>query len=289
MSLPIVNVATVHYLSDRWIDLQLHYLTRHVEDPCRVWTCLEGVAPEFAARFHFASDSPRGPHAQKLNFLAERILGSAGDDEVIVFLDGDAFPTAPLSQPLKEILTKYPLVAIRRDENFGETYPSAAFCATTVGFWRSIAGDWRKGPPTPMHGPAPGGRLLLALERAQIEWLPLLRYNAVGRASHPVLFGVYGTDPWGPLIYHHGAGFREPFTRWDQDKLPTWPNGQQPTRRSVAGVLHQYRRSKWKRVRERVIRANERLSQAQFEAIDGTDDFWARRGHRPRGRRMLLP
>src|SRR5690606_6250043 len=41
-------------------------------------------------------------------------------------------------------------------------------------------------------------------------WKRLLRTNT--RNPHPLFFGVYGNPP---LIYHHGAGFRPPFSSRD--------------------------------------------------------------------------
>src|SRR4051812_39439082 len=47
----VIHVVTVHYQSDQWIDVQLEYLARHLQEPYQVWANLEGVAPEHDAKF----------------------------------------------------------------------------------------------------------------------------------------------------------------------------------------------------------------------------------------------
>ena len=37
------------------------------------------------------------------------------------------------------------LLAVKRLENNGDIQPHSLFCATTVGFWRQINGDWNYG------------------------------------------------------------------------------------------------------------------------------------------------
>ena len=83
-------------------------------------------------------------HPEKLDYLSNRIGEEATPDDILIFLDGDAFPIADIS-PIIAQLSEYPLVAVRRDENFGDQQPHPCFCITTVGFWQSIAGSWASG------------------------------------------------------------------------------------------------------------------------------------------------
>lgn len=217
----MIHFATVHFVDDRWVDVQLRHLSRNLSDPYRVYTCVNGHrVARHADRFHFAHKR-RGwrDHGEKLNFLADQIATEAADDDTIVFMDGDAFPVAPIEAPLEELLAEAPLVAIRRDEN-EDTYPHPSFCAARVGFWKELGGDWREDPTTGMDV---GGRVLRRLEERGVEWKPLLRANE--RELHPVLFGLYGDERHGPLVYHHGAGFRggHPVTR--ADLRWAWDNG----------------------------------------------------------------
>jgi hypothetical protein len=210
----MIYFATVHYMDDRWIDVQLRHLRRHVRDPYAVYACLTGPkVVRQADRFDFWHRRRNwSDHGEQLTFLAEKIAGEAADDDVLVFIDGDAFPIAPLDSALRELLDESPLAAIRRDEN-EDTFPHPSFCATTVGFWRELGADWRDDLRT--SGVDVGGRLERRLAERGVRWKPLLRMNA--KDLHPILFGVYGDQELGPLVYHHGAGFRgsHPITRAD--------------------------------------------------------------------------
>jgi hypothetical protein len=202
----VINIATVHWQTAKWIDPQLHYLARALGDtPYRVFAALNGIDDdETEARFHFAADL-EGGHASKLNQLASIIAEDAAPTDVLIFLDGDAFPVRALDPWVEETLVSFPLMAVRRDENLGDCQPHPLFCATTVGFWQHIEGDWRSGGTwinTAGREVADvGGNLLVRLRESGIEWLPLLRTNTAN--PHPVWFGIYDHR-----IYHHGAGFQ---------------------------------------------------------------------------------
>lgn len=198
----MIRVLTVHWRSDAWIDVQRRYLERFVAADFAVYAALEGVDPAWFPTFHFAADLA-GSHPEKLDQLAEIADRDADDDDLLVFLDGDAFPIAPLSE---SALGGRALAAVRRDEDLGECYPHPSFCVTTSGFWRELGSTWVPGPivHNSRHEPITdvGCTLLLDLERAGVSWAPILRSNRTD--LHPLWFGVYGD-----LVYHHGAGFRE--------------------------------------------------------------------------------
>jgi hypothetical protein len=201
----VINIATVHWQTPKWIDAQLHYVERAFDVPYRIFASLNGIDdPAQGKRFHFAADM-EGSHASKLNQLADIIAESSDPSDILIFLDGDAFPVRPLMPWLSEILARVDLTAIRRDENLGDMQPHPSFCATTVGFWKDIGGDWLPGGTwvnsAGREVADTGGNLLYALRERQIDWLPLLRTNT--HNPHPVWFGLYDHR-----IYHHGAGFQ---------------------------------------------------------------------------------
>jgi hypothetical protein len=152
-------------------------------------------------------------HGEKLNSLSNYILKSeVHDSEYLIFCDGDAFPVSDLDTYLHEKLSSYPLIAIQRKEKFGDCQPHPSFCATTVKFWREIRGDWRKGYAWQNEKKTltdTGGNLLYQLQKERIMWYPIHRSNRVN--YHRILFGMYDD-----VIYHQGAGFREPIE--DTDK-----------------------------------------------------------------------
>jgi hypothetical protein len=129
----------------------------------------------------------------------------ASDEDLLMFLDGDAFPIADPMPFLSAALARAPLVAVRRAENADEPQPHPCFCVTTVGTWRRLPGDWTAGPTWPgAHGRPTtdvGGNLLRRLELSKTPWVPMLRSNRTN--LDPLYFGIYED-----IVYHHGAGFR---------------------------------------------------------------------------------
>jgi hypothetical protein len=200
----VLNIATVHHGSPRWIEIQTSHLREHISVPYRTWSSLEGIDSSYATHFDRIIDQ-KGSHAGKLNHLAIEISREASDDDLLMFLDGDAFPIADPMGLVTDALSRAPLLAVRRVENLGEPQPHPCFCVTTVGVWRSLPGDWSAGPTWPGPGGRPrtdvGANLLRALELSGTPWIELLRSNK--RNLDPVYFAVYGD-----VIYHHGAGFR---------------------------------------------------------------------------------
>jgi len=201
----VLHVITVHYRSPQWIEIQTRYLREHVSVPYQTWTSLEGIDPSYAVHFDRVFEQ-RGRHPGKLNHLALEVAAEAAEDDLLMFLDGDAFPIADPMPLIEEALARAPLVAVRRAENVEDPQPHPCFCVTTVATWRSLPGDWSGGytwsgvdgrPVTDV-----GANLLRALELSATPWVPLLRSNPM--SLDPLFFAIYGD-----IVYHHGAGFRE--------------------------------------------------------------------------------
>lgn len=202
----MIYIATVHWKDDRWIELQQRFLKTHVQAPYKVYAWLTGIPRVHYAKFDFVRDEGDPSHAEKLNILAQDILrDSTSDSDVLIFLDGDAFPIAHLDNWLLKQLAQYPLIAVQRLENLGDIQPHPCFCATTIDLWKRISGDWRPGHTWQLENGTMqtdvGGNLLALLEQQHIEWLKLHRSNTYHLDE--VLFGVYAD-----MVYHHGAGFR---------------------------------------------------------------------------------
>jgi hypothetical protein len=215
----MIFIATAHWADSKWIAPQRKALSTYVGQPHRVFANLEGVGPSFDRSFDYVSRYG-GSHPEKLNSLAEAITEEADPDDLIVFLDGDAFPIRDVGLWLPELLSEHPLAAVRRDENAGDVQPHPCFCVCTVGFWNEIGGDWRPGSWLTSDGTEAtdvGGRLLTTLTARSIPWRPILRSNSVN--PHPVLYGIYERH-----VYHHGAGFRPPIARADETNVPVAEN-----------------------------------------------------------------
>ena len=144
----MLYVASVHYKSPQWIEIQTQHLREHISVPFQTWTSLEGIDPAYARYFDRVLQQ-KGMHAGKLNHLAAEISYEAADEDLLMFLDGDAFPIADPMPLIERALAEAPLLAVRRAENVDEPQPHPCFCVTTVGTWRSLPGDWTAGPVWP--------------------------------------------------------------------------------------------------------------------------------------------
>ncbi|HYG24894.1 MAG TPA: hypothetical protein VEH04_19165 [Verrucomicrobiae bacterium] len=208
----MIHIATVHFKSDRWISTQQEFLRKNIEGPHRIYAWLNDIPNARTDGFHYCCQEAVTPHAIKLNLLGDMMCFAAEDDDILIFIDGDAFPIAPIEPLLRAQLPKHKLVAVQRLENNGDLQPHPCFCATTARFWREIQGDWKAGyqwqTATGRMETDVGGNLLKILRGRNVDWLPLLRSHDA--THHPVLFGIYAG-----LVYHHGAGFREAVTRFD--------------------------------------------------------------------------
>ena len=267
----MLYVATIHYKSPRWIEIQAGYLRRHLAVPYQTWSSLEGIDRSYASYFDRVLEQ-RGPHAGKLNHLALEISHVAEDDDLIMFLDGDAFPIADPMPVLTDGLGKAPLVAVRRAENLDDPQPHPCFCVTSVGTWRTLPGDWSQGwvwPPTNGRRVSDvGANLLRALELSQTPWVQLLRSN--GSKPHSLFFAIYAD-----IVYHHGAGFRDDaLPRVDRHRLKAREAEQRtrhPARRLVSAGIERIRGgSAWNEAIER----NNQQSRLIFEAIESGETDW---------------
>src|SRR5437870_3447864 len=118
----MLHIATVHYGSPSWIEIQTSQLRRHIPVPYQTWSSLQGIDEAYARHFDRVLEQ-RGMHAGKLNHLAMEIAEEAADEDLLMFLDGDAFPIANPMPFLKDALARAPLVAVRRAENDGDPQP----------------------------------------------------------------------------------------------------------------------------------------------------------------------
>lgn len=213
----MLHIATAHVGSDAWVELQLERYRRHTTERYRTYAILDrldgrGAPFDWAGE---ASEAERREAGPTFNRLAKAVCERAGDDDVVVFTHGDAWPIRDgWNERIRYWLAAHPLVAVNRAENAGDPHAHDSFCATTCGFWKRLGGDWSPGPrwPSAAGGTTTdtGAVLWRQLEEGGVEWRRLQRSS--DHDLHPLWFGVYGD-----LVYHHGAGFRmlEPMSRAD--------------------------------------------------------------------------
>jgi hypothetical protein len=261
----MIHIATVHWNTDKWISVQQYYLQKHIKSPYRVYAWLHNIACPPGC-FYYTCSEPIVSHAIKLNILADIIYFSSNrNDDILIFLDGDAFPIGDVELLIRQKLTQYKLLAVQRLENDGDIQPHPCFCATTVGFWQTIKGDWKEGYRWQNKDGRwisdIGGNLLKQLMDRGVDWYPLLRSNK--KNLHPVFFAVYEG-----VIYHHGSGFRRTLTRFDRTIAK---------RRVLETLLliapRSYRRAFRQKQLTRVIAENSKLSEKVFKRIQQDPQF----------------
>jgi hypothetical protein len=265
----MLYIATVHYKSAQWIEIQARYLRQHISVPYQTWTSLEHIDPSYSVHFDRVLQQ-RGSHAGKLNNLAMEISHEASDSDLLMFIDGDAFPIADPMPLINDGLVRAPLIAVRRAENVNEPQPHPCFCVTTVGTWRSLPGDWTSGPTWPGPGGSRvgdvGGNLLRRLELTKTPWVEVLRSNR--KDLDPLYFAIYGNT-----VYHHGAGFRTgELSPVDRDappeRLPLVPV---PGLHAVTRLINRQRWRSWER---RTKKQHLRQSKLIFEKIQRGGSDW---------------
>jgi hypothetical protein len=262
----LLHIATAHYRSPRWIAIQTHHLRAHITGPFMTWASLEGIDPAYGTRFDRVIEQ-LGSHAGKLNNLASEIALEADAGDLLMFLDGDAFPIAPLLPFVERELAQAPLIAVRRAENVDSPQPHPCFCVTTVGTWRELRGDWSGGPVWPGgqgHNVTDVGSLLMRkLELAGMPWVQVLRSNRIN--LDPLYFAVYGD-----VVYHHGAGFRtENLSATHRSMSPRRSSRTADRRPSLFG--RSQTGEAWERTKRRQL---EERSEEFLQRIERGDDDW---------------
>jgi hypothetical protein len=278
----MIHIATVHWPNANWVDIQLRYLERNVDEPYRVYAWIDGWSGKerrkHADRFFYATDTPLSHHAYKLNLLGDLIGYAAEPDDIVLYLDGDSFPIAPVATYLREQLEQFPLVAVRREENNGDRQPHPCFCATTPRFWSELPGDWRQGRtwtnPQGKEITDVGGNLLGLLEDRGTEWHAMLRSNRVN--PHPLKFAVYED-----LVYHQGGGLTVSaggrlWRAAKEDQLKDSLRGRLASRLPRKGRLGRVRKALNPVRRYQVALAKElaRIDREVMELIDRDPEFY---------------
>jgi hypothetical protein len=263
----VLYVVTVHYQSSKWIDIQIRQLRRTITVPFRTFAVLNEIDPAFDDRFDTVI-SAKGPHEGKLNLMAAEIMAVGHPDDILLFLDGDAFPIADPMPAIEQALAGSSLVAVRRDENWGDRQPHPSFCAVRLSEWERLHGDWSRGSVWLNNSghrvTDVGGNLLASLERSGSTWTPLLRTNVWN--PHPLWFGIYGG-----IVYHHGAGFRDPRSRVDREASDSTFGQGLPVVGRVARSVNLRRK---RRTVDRLVRQSVSLSDDWYTRIQADPDFY---------------
>jgi hypothetical protein len=207
----MIHIATVHWQDDKWIDIQLDHFQKYITEDYRIYAFLNVPNVKDDNRFYYISKENIRQHDIKLNILADIIrFSSSNHEDLIFFIDGDAFPINDIVKFVRSKIEKHKLIAIQRLENNGDLQPHPSFCATTIKFWSEINGDWHKGDGWKNYQGREikdvGGALLRILNESKVNWYKMHRSRSLN--ENPVCYGIYED-----VIYHHGSGFRNNINR----------------------------------------------------------------------------
>jgi len=231
----MIHIATIHHNSDKFIDIQNDYLKKHTTEPYQVYAGLFNCISNNTTH-HYVDNLKyvRQDHHIRMNHLANVILKTADDNDLLVFIDGDAFPIMDWIDKVKPLLQDNKIVAVQRNE-INDTFPHPIFLCTTVGFWRSNKLSWEfhyKSATKNINVQTSGPALEAWLDDHNIKWHPVNKTNKI--ITHPIFFAVYD------FIYHHGAGFREMLTTVDYDRNGWVYPTRFPDSYSVAKINKEY-------------------------------------------------
>jgi hypothetical protein len=203
----MVYYATIHYKNANWIKIQHDFIVLHTPKEYE-WNAIVHDCGELSLYRDYGRiyTQDQGSHAKNLNYLAnEIILRSKSNDDIIIFIDGDAFPIVDISKIVDKVCLEQRPAAVQRLENNGDCQPHPCFAIFTVGMWKKYSGDWSSGyqwqNPQGDLVTDVGGEMLKIFQKRKIDWIKLKRTNSYN--LHHLLFGVYGD-----VVYHHGAAFR---------------------------------------------------------------------------------
>jgi hypothetical protein len=211
----MIHILTIHFNTDRWLDLQLQYIKAHVHG-YKTWMYYEGFeGTAHEGKYYFCKEYSckkkykriELDHIEKLNSLTSLVLShrDTKDGDLLMWLDSDSFPIRDLNQYIEEKLRTYPLLAIQRPENGGDLIPHPSFTCCSVDFWKRNKLSWdgcrpqNKLCPNGLHDP--GGSIYRTLTETNTPWYKLRRTRSL--TKHKVFFTIYDS-----IIYHHGAGSR---------------------------------------------------------------------------------
>lgn len=269
-----IHIATIHWPVVKWVKIQQYYLSKNISPGFYCYTIVPPKAKVDESRFEYTGRSPKNDHAGHLNHLQLKVIENAkNDNDILIFLDGDAFPIAPLDKYLEERLKEFSLIAIQRLENYGEYLPHPGFCAARVKFWEELGPVWGESISMLEFGKDPGGGLQDCLKEKGIEWGKIRRTNRTN--MHPLFFGIYDN-----VLYHHGAGFREPISRIDMAEYKLSRIGDKPLSRMAERLPTHYfigiKRiiSPYRRMEYRIIKKNRKLQKEIFDLITADREFY---------------
>lgn len=204
----------MHHKTSHFINIQaenLRKFTPNLQSKYKVYCGLSEITDYAGEEHNFVNhafyniSTVLNQHWFRMNYLVDILKKNeeVKDEDLLVFLDGDAFPIEFWEPKIRELLETHEIVAADRREDLEpllsdemKPYPHPLFLATKAKFW--IDNELKWGIDESKGISTPGCLLKLWLEENNYSYAPLVRTNVFD--IHPLFFGVYGD-----MIYHHGA------------------------------------------------------------------------------------
>lgn len=225
----MIHIATVHWQTNFFKKIQYNFIKKNISN-FKIWSFCDKVPEEEKdieldkSIYYFCKESGEWNHRVKLNKLAELISNEASSDDIILFIDGDAWPISQIEDLIVETLKDFPVGAVLRSEN-GEKHAHPCFMFTKVSFWKENNLNWKEGEINGKKYDV--GFITKVLESKKLDWRKFKRTK--GLTEHKVFFSIYGD-----IVYHHGAGFRNPVSGYCKG------NGIKMTREQNLSMLEKF-------------------------------------------------
>ena len=217
-----IHIITIHYNSEMWVELQLKKIKKYFKNP-KIWTIYNKMEmSEYKKDFYYCETGnvkiekdnidlnsiPKRSlnHWTKLNYLTNKIVNDShsNDNDILIWMDCDAFPIAYVDDFIFNTLIKYKFFAINRKEVNNSVIPHPSFAGCKLKFWKEQNLSW-EGIPFGTEGSETqdtGGKIYTHLNKNKIEWYKLNLSHTL--TPHDYYFSIYDS-----MIYHHGAGTRK--------------------------------------------------------------------------------
>jgi len=220
--------------SPEWLEWERHIIETHGEETSeklkRRWVVdydepidHSKIILKHKKDFHYLQREPHLPglspsqnHKHNLHVLTDMVLmdKETKDTDILIWIDSDALPIAPINEYIEDKLKSYPFAAINRKEQHRphhsspDAFPECIFAFTTVGFWREHDLNWDRyendtGCFNSYTG-EPGGWLLYYFTKENIDWYRLMMTDQLWEGEDEndyVSCSVYDD-----IIYHHCSG-----------------------------------------------------------------------------------
>jgi hypothetical protein len=220
----VIHILTLHFATNAWLEIQKRHILKYTnKEDYKLW--LGKYNLELPEEFEFPAnwelidldkDYPEeniNEHYLQMEWMyGNYIKNEMTDDDIVVFIDSDAFPCEPRwIFALKEAIEgdssehRADVVCLYQMENRGMAqpdeyypYPDLCFFATTKKAWVENNLEWGLFSPDHQN---PGFGMHDRIAAAELRVGALTRTNRFN--AHRVMFGVYGD-----MIYHQACGSR---------------------------------------------------------------------------------